>query len=46
MEELTENYNNFLRLMGCESSTETAFIYDERRQEDEKKNTISTYPSI
>ena len=36
----------FLRLMGCESSTETEFIYDDKRQEDEKKNTISTYPSI
>ena len=35
----------FLRLMGCESSTETEFIYDDKRQEDEKKNTISTYPS-
>ena len=32
--------------MGCESSTETTFIYDEKRQSDEKKNTISTYPSI
>ncbi len=31
MEELRENYNNLFRLMGCESSTETGFIYDERR---------------
>lgn len=32
--------------MGCESSIETTFIYDEKRVDDQKKVTISTYPSI